>query len=387
MTIIVCIKFRDGIVLATDSRAVYDAPLMREGQYKMEVINNKFCVAGSGLGGAIDRVIEDVREKTVKAGDMSIRDFVTLCEDSVFGYFARYYARFKMAECEEDYELGLVVASKDRMFRIGQDGTSEEEKDYLCEGSSDLYGEYVLRKLFKPNSVADEAAEWAVYVVREAKNMDPDVGGPTGLAFITSEGARVTSEEEVRKIESKVSQQAYASQRDLVETVGQIVDLRRNISQSADRIFRTKLLRQQEFAIWGLVNPVITEENFTDRILALGVLIDEMDAPKVDAGKEADATLRSVNLLESWLIAVYPKSEEVIRSLSKTLRELKHLRSKKLPVHPDDVKFISVVVGWGLAFPPDWSQLYLAALGKYVDVLKALLNLLDKEMPSSKSSS
>ena len=59
MTLIVCVKCDEGMVMATDSGEVFGLgePLMRESHRKIEVFNEKYCLAGVGMSGAINRVL------------------------------------------------------------------------------------------------------------------------------------------------------------------------------------------------------------------------------------------------------------------------------------------------------------------------------------------
>jgi len=89
LTLIVCIKFEKGVLLATDSREVFGAgePLMRESQRKIEILNEKYCLVGAWMVGAIERVLEDIREQFNRLKIDDMRAFVDLCEDLVFRYF------------------------------------------------------------------------------------------------------------------------------------------------------------------------------------------------------------------------------------------------------------------------------------------------------------
>ena len=48
------------------------------------------------------------------------------------------------------------------------------------------------------------------------------------------------------------------------------------------------------------------------------------------------------------------------------------LRSKKMPIHEDDPKIISVILKWEHKYPPIWSSLWKKALYKFTESLELL---------------
>ncbi|MEM3905953.1 MAG: hypothetical protein QXZ17_03655 [Nitrososphaerota archaeon] len=60
MTLIVALKYRDGIVLATDSRVMY-GPIKRDQARKLEPLTENIGIAAAGLLGAIDDILRRVK--------------------------------------------------------------------------------------------------------------------------------------------------------------------------------------------------------------------------------------------------------------------------------------------------------------------------------------
>jgi 20S proteasome alpha/beta subunit len=355
--------------MATDSRATYDdAPLMREEAGKIVPVGNRFCMATIGWTGGADRVLDEVKLQFEKARIQSTRAFIDLCEDVSFNYLKRYKERLDILnEDGDDWSFFLACASSEGIFTV-EDGTSEQAYDYRCFGSSDNYGEYILKQLYKPNSSLREGTNWAAYAIKQAMSLDPNVGGPVYIAHITESGVRILTREEVLKVEQQISSQSPEFQRDLFELVDKIVQARRDVNQFTMKSHKLPLFNQQEASIWTLVHPVVTEQDFTDRILALCVLVDEMSFQ--DNTSQANPPgVGSIGGLEKWLQGQHI-SKEKVEKMTKVLRQVRSLRNKKLPVHPDDSEFISVVLGWGLSFPPDWARLHLMAVNKYLSFLE-----------------
>jgi hypothetical protein len=55
------------------------------------------------------------------------------------------------------------------------------------------------------------------------------------------------------------------------------------------------------------------------------------------------------------------------------------LRNTSFRVHPVNAEYVTVIVGWGMTFPPDWARVYHLLLEKYLRVLKELAVFLGVE--------
>jgi len=378
------VQSKDGMVIAADSRATYgDAPLMRDSGGKILPIDNRFCIATVGWTGGADRVVDEVKVQFGKARVDTTRAFIDLCEDVSFSYLKRYKERLDVLDEDRgDTSFYLVCASSDGIFSV-EDGTSEQTYDYGCFGSSESYGEYILKQLYKRDSSLKEGTNWAVYAIKQAMSLDPSVGGPVYVAHIAKNGIKVLNQEEVLKVQQQISSQSPEFQRGLFDLVGRIVQARREINQITMKAYKLSLFNQQEAPIWTLAHQVVTEEDFTNGILSLGLLIDEMTVPSATR-QEKNLAVQSIGELEKWLQEQRQPKEE-IEKITKTLRQIRGLRNKKLPVHPDDAEFISVVMSWGLSFPPDWASLHVMAVGKYLLFLEDMLALLSTEKGQAKA--
>ncbi len=357
---------------------------MRETTGKIFPIDNRFCIATIGWTGGADRVVDEIKVQFEKARIDTTRAFLDLCEDTSFSYLKRYKERLDVSDenDKDDMSFYLVCASSSGIFTV-EDGISEQTYDYGCFGSSENYGEYILKQLYKRNSSLKEGTNWAVYAIKQAMSLDPNVGGPVYVAHLTKNGIKILNQEEVLKVQQQISSQSPEFQRGLFDLVDRIVQARREINQLTMKAHKLPLFDQQEAPIWTLAHQVVTEEDFTNGILALGVLVDEMTAPGV-ASQERSPGTQSIGGLEKWLQEQHESKEE-IEKITKPLRQIRSLRNKKLPVHPDDAEFISVVVNWGLSFPPDWASLHVMAVGKYLSFLGNMLALLSKEKGKAKA--
>ncbi len=162
MTLIVGIRCKDGNLIASDSRAIFfgDMPLMREADQKLEVVGNKFCLAHLGAVAMTSKAVETITEQVAARSIVSSKTFIELCEEAVFEITKKYAVRIAVAEDHEEYDWSIVCATPDGIYDIRQEGISEKYVDYQCFGSSDLYGEYILKQLYKVAPTLAEASKW-----------------------------------------------------------------------------------------------------------------------------------------------------------------------------------------------------------------------------------
>lgn len=159
--------------------------------------------------------------------------------------------------------------------------------------------------------------------------------------------------------------------------VERIVENRRHLNLIFKSQFETELFRQNEQAIMDVRKPCSSEQDFNNRILSLGILIDGLQVKLI---RKIVKTVKfqdgSINALEAFLKEKLPGYDN---QLVITLRMINRLRSKKHPVHPDRPELIEALQYFGFAkFPPDWQELWRVVLGKYLDTLEKLKELMQE---------
>lgn len=217
MTVGVCIKCQDGIVLACDSLTTFGrgVPVLKYSN-KVHVLEHDglmFPVAVEAAGTTtffnkfMDRAkrnsIDDAAQST--GGKLDIVDFCeSVCEPTVLSMFREYVldrAKFLQAPVASDFSLSLIIAgaTRDRELRayfVYQDGLTEEIDSYGTIGSGAAYAELFLRFLLRQDRpTADEAERLAVYAIKGVELMDPNVGGPVNIETLklTEEGVDITA--------------------------------------------------------------------------------------------------------------------------------------------------------------------------------------------------
>lgn len=371
MTIIVGVKFSNGIVVATDSRLTYgESDYIRDQARKVDALTKKIAVTSSGLTGACDRILRQVREHIETTNDLAFDEIIKICEDVTWDFYKTFKERFDKEEEEANWNVELF--SSDRMVEIHENGVSEEESKYLCEGSGTPYAEYILRQRYKTNLSEDECKILVAYVVLQTSRIDPNVGLPINITTVTKEGVQHLSREDVDEIVENISETPEEYESKVQSLVKEIVEDRRWINDLFQNKFKAPLFSQNEIAISEIQKSCRNENDFTNRISALAVLIDGMLIKEID--KYAREKIEgSVNQLELFAEKNLPKlnSDCIIN-----LREIHTLRSKKMPIHKDDPKIIQILLKWEFKIPPNWSNLWIEALRRYRDSLEMLKTIL-----------
>lgn len=378
MTLIVALKYKDGVVLASDSRVMF-GPLKRDQARKLEPLTENIGAAAVGLLGAIDDIMREVME-FVKSRPATFDDVISCISD------LNYEWSEKNSKKLEEGESGpvFIVVSSEWIRRIFEKGYSEEAYDYACEGSGRAYGEYILRNFYEEGLTEEEAKELAVYTILETSKMDPTVGEDIEmLVFPKGEKCKPIDKEEIENIKERLTPLSRRYSEMQVETVRKIVEVRHEINNISGKIFGFKLLHSNEFAVFQIMKPCRNSEEFTNNISALAILVDQFNVKEMKKLVKEGVIEKegSINVLESFLKEnIKDCPPEIISEIISNFRDIMTLRSKKFPIHPTDPKFVEVVVKLIGKYPPKWPDLWLKVLGIYKESLDKLLECLRKKI-------
>ncbi|MGI0014647.1 MAG: hypothetical protein ACREBU_14590, partial [Nitrososphaera sp.] len=164
------------------------------------------------------------------------------------------------------------------------------------------------------------------------------------------------------------SENLLAIERKIQKLTTDIVNRKREINIIFRNRFDTKFFNDNEIAIFSIMKPCGNEENFTNLIQSLCVVLDDVDTASLRKKIEPNTDIRgSIDLME-LLIKKHAKSQS--GESIKTFRAIRALRSKKFPAHKDDGKFIEAMKHFGIGkFPPDWQVLWENVLQKCATAL------------------
>jgi 20S proteasome alpha/beta subunit len=371
MTLIVAIRYQNGVVMACDSRAIVGESVMRNEERKYEFLGNDIAIVGAGMAGFESKVRKELTAWFSSYPSPTLEEVIRKCEDILWDIHQRYLERFKNEEEEPDF-VTLVLATHNRIFRIFENGYAEEEAQYACEGSGLPYGEYILSQKFKPDMSKEEAKWLATYAIIQTSRIDPAVGGRVNLILVEEGQICSVDNEEIDRIIENMTAIETITQNAMQEIIEKIVENRRWVNAKFKEKFGFELLEQNEFAISRIQKTCKNEADFTERITTLGLLVDGVNVSALDKmiGKHPPG---SVNALEMFLNKEFPNFDKKVIT---NLREIMVLRSKKMPIHEDDPKIVQVLLKWEYRIPPDWSSLWMKALQKYMESVAGLKGLL-----------
>jgi len=373
MTLIVALKYKGGIVLASDSRVLYGPLIIRDQARKLEPLTENIGIAAAGLLGAIDDVLKAVKAYC-NSRPVSFDDVVAYISDVCYDWYRENYEKLGGGVSP----FVFIVVSPERIRRIFEKGYSEEAYDYACEGSGRAYGEYILRNLYNENLEEDEAKELAVYIILETSKMDPTVGEDISMLVFPKEGkCKTISKDEIDNIKERLTPLSRKVSETQLRIVESIVEKREKINNLWEKTFGFKLFNPVEKAVFQIMKPCRNEEEFTYNIASLALLIDQLNVKemkKVIGDKEG-----SVNILEAFLSSSFKEFNEEIIS---NFRKIMTLRSKGFPIHVTDPKFVETIIEICGKYPPNWTDLWLRVLSMYDASLNKILELLQKKISS-----
>lgn len=365
---IVALKYKDGSILASDTRVML-GEIKRDQARSLKLLTDDIGVAGEGLLGAIDDIMswtEDMIDLSSAAYD----DIFSTISDKSLEWWSENSEKVD----EDETSPTFYVVSSERMRRISERGYSEEIREYECDGSGYNYGEYLLQKLYKKEIEEEEAKELAANIIIEASRIDSSVGEEFEMAvFRKGEKGKIVNREEIGNLKARLAPISSYLLESRIRILENIINLREEIDNLWEKKFGFKLLEQNEKAVFQITRPCRNENEFTNSIAALALLIDQINTREMKNFIQAQPG--SINHLEEFLkkeIGQFPCK------IIQNLRDIRIMRSKKSPIHPTDPKFFEAVqrITGEYKFPPNWFELYSKTLKHYEESLEELLHCL-----------
>ena len=366
MTLITAIKYNHGMVLASDSRVIAgDLSLKKDQARKLVAITDKIGVAGAGLTGAMDDIINAAKiEKLTK--NESFEDIVEL-----FSKLNNTWLKYNQDRLEKD-QTGptFILVNSARIRRIFSRGYSEEAYNYACEGSGRLYGEYILRSYYREEMEKKDAIQLAIFIISEVSKMDPAVGLPISMIILPEKGKHEeVKEEEIQKVIDQIVPRNLLFGGRILSLAESITERRANINLLFKSKFGFELFLQNERSILNIMKTCQTEQDFIHHIQALALLIEQMDIKQLTIDLGNNKGLGSIGLLSKFLTV---KGINANGDLIPTFKAIHKLRSASFPVHNPDTELVALIYDWTKKFPPNWAELWYISLKKFETALEGL---------------
>ncbi len=199
-TTTVGIMCKDGVVLATETRATAGSLIAHKRTQKLFQINDRLGMTIAGLVGDAQILIRDMRAecelyKYHRERDISIKGAATLLSNIL--YQRRFYP----------YYVQLLIGGVDEegpsIYSLDAAGGSIPDK-YVSTGSGSVMVYGVLEDRYKEGLSVEEGMELVIRGLKAAMERDSYSGGEISIATITKDGFKMLKDAEVAKIRKKV---------------------------------------------------------------------------------------------------------------------------------------------------------------------------------------
>jgi 20S proteasome alpha/beta subunit len=215
MSLLVCLRGTDGLVLATDSRGTFGDPrgvTAQNDQIKKLYLANErvgILVAGAGDLGS-----------TVVSGFLALPDIaalgVTELTMALHSYARKQFTEWFVLFAIKPAATDSRPARPDLNFIVAGFGLDHDPKIYRMSSSLDFapmlhnygfgvdgvaqYALYLLNRLYDPASVMDDLQCLAAYIIAETASQDGKVGGAIQIAIITTRDSQLLTVSAVEEI-------------------------------------------------------------------------------------------------------------------------------------------------------------------------------------------
>jgi 20S proteasome alpha/beta subunit len=208
MTLTICIIGKNGIVLASDSRAsavLFSNDTVR----KIFRLNDYFAVGISGDGSLAMHFLSLISDKLdFTKGVTDLAEQLRKHGKEKFDEFFSHLAP-KDRSSLSILLAGYTISGEPVIYRLGSDDNFVPRRSttgFDCIGVPYI-ANYLLNRLYEPDISTEHAAELATFCIKETSSQDYSVGGPTQIAtFSNKEKYFELSRLEIDKIEKKCEQ-------------------------------------------------------------------------------------------------------------------------------------------------------------------------------------
>lgn len=222
MTLVVCLKGKDGMVLASDSRGTFGDPRATTAQndnMKKVYPASKYVgvlLAGSGELGAM--IINEIQKKIEEDKKEGVSPLMELIREILIKRYDEWFKGFQVIPVQGSVApvrptLVVIIGGYD----LDNDGKPTVQRIYSLNCHSNFapflhdygfalegvaqYALYLLNRLHSPDSSVKNLLPLAAYVITETASQDGKVGGPVQMIKILPDSGCVTlNSEEINKI-------------------------------------------------------------------------------------------------------------------------------------------------------------------------------------------
>ena len=194
---IVC---KEGVVIATETRATMGTLIAHKATKKLYKIDDHLALATAGLVGDLQVL---ARYLTAEANLYRLKRDSKIPVESAATLMSNIMNQRKFMPYYVQLILGGFDSEGGHVYSLDAAGGAIPDK-YTSGGSGSPYVFGVLEDLFREDLTIDEGIDIAIRAVGAAKRRDSASGGMTNIAVITKDGFNPISQEEIKKRSEKI---------------------------------------------------------------------------------------------------------------------------------------------------------------------------------------
>ena len=194
---IVC---KDGVVVATETRATMGTLIAHKATKKLYKIDNHMALATAGLVGDLQVL---ARYLNAEANLYRLKRDMRIPVESAATLMSNILNQRKFYPYYVQLVLGGFDNSGGHVYSLDAAGGAIPD-NYTSAGSGSPYVYGVLEDLYKDGLSIEEGIDIAIRAIGAAKRRDSASGGETNVAVITKDGFKEISEEEIKKRTDKL---------------------------------------------------------------------------------------------------------------------------------------------------------------------------------------
>jgi len=222
MTLVVCLKGKDGMVLASDSRGTFGDPrgvtAQNDNMRKVYGVSKYVGVLFAGSGELGANIINEIQKEIVEKKKEGVTPVMELIRDILIKRFDEWFKGFQILRVQGSVApvrptLVVIIGGYD----LDEKGKPKTQRIYSLNCHVNFapflhdygfalqgvaqYALYLLNTLYTQNSTVKNLLPLAAYVITETASQDGKVGGPVQLMKISpTKGCVTLDSQEINNI-------------------------------------------------------------------------------------------------------------------------------------------------------------------------------------------
>ncbi|MBI3032464.1 hypothetical protein HYY69_03245 [Candidatus Woesearchaeota archaeon] len=224
MTLIVCAKAIDGMVLASDSRGTFGDPqnltAQNDTMKKVVKLNENAVLLASGSAEIGETIIQEIVNDLKQANIKSVTEVMEFSRKKFKQRYDEWFLKYPPLPHPQNPAfvrpvLGIIIGGYD----LDHNNKYTIPKIYSLLSVYDFapmlhnygfglqgvpqYALYLMNRLYSPEMNTEQLKHLLAYIITETATQDAKVGGPVQIAIIQSEKCKELSREEAESIINK----------------------------------------------------------------------------------------------------------------------------------------------------------------------------------------